>query len=155
MESRSTSGFGSALRVTMSRERWSVSISIWYQEDISGNVFMMSSIWLQKRAPSSDLALGVAGADGDGGAAGGDAAVVSAEAAGKEAVAIADLHDVVLVAVGVVDGVREALAPDLYVVLGVGAHGRDAGRARRNVDLTNVLERRGEGSNPASSKLFL
>ena len=95
-------------------------------------------------AQDADLALRVAGADGDGGAAGGDASVVSAEAAGKEAVAVADLHDVVLVAVGVVDGAREALAPDLYVMLGVGAHGRDAGRARRHVDLADVLERHGE-----------
>ena len=29
-------------------------------------------------------------------------------------------------------------------MLGVGAHGRDAGRARRHVDLADVLERHGE-----------
>ena len=95
-------------------------------------------------AQDANLALGVARADGDNRAARHLGAVVRAEAAGEQAVAVADLADVVLAAVGVPDAAREAVAPELQVVLGVAAHGRDAGGAAGHVDLADVLHRHRE-----------
>ena len=67
-----------------------------------------------------------------------------AQAAGEQAVAVADVDDVVGAAVCVLDAAREALAPDLEVVLGVAAHRRHAGGAGGHVDLLHLGERRGE-----------
>ena len=67
-----------------------------------------------------------------------------AQTAGEEAVAVADVDDVVLAAVGVLDAARKALAPDVEIVLGVAAHCRHAGGAGGHVNLLHLGERRGE-----------
>jgi len=92
----------------------------------------------------ANLTLGVARAHGNGGAAGGDAAVVSAETPREEAVAIAHVADVIGAAVHVLDAAGEALAPDPEVALGVGTHGGHACGAGRHVNLPDVAHRHGE-----------
>ena len=66
------------------------------------------------------------------------------EATGEEAIAVADVRDVLGTAVGIPDATREAVAPDVQVVLGVAAHRRDAGGAAGHVNLAHILLRHGK-----------
>ena len=67
-----------------------------------------------------------------------------AKAAGEQAIAVADVDHVILATVCVLDAAREALAPDVEVVLGVAAHRRHAGGAGGHVDLLHLGERCGK-----------
>ncbi len=66
-------------------------------------------------------------------------AVVEAEAAGEEAVAVGDLHELAGLCAGGGQRTRHHLAPHLEVAPGVADHGGLAARARRGVDAHQVL----------------
>ena len=91
-----------------------------------------------------DLALRVSRGGGDDRAARGLAAVVRAQAAREQAVAVRHLDGGVLVAVHHMDAARETVAPVLEVVRGMPHYGGLARRARRRVDARHVLLRHGE-----------
>ena len=67
-----------------------------------------------------------------------------AEPSREQAIAIADMDDVALIATGVADAARKAIAPDLEVVIGISAHRGNAGRAAGHVNFLDLVERRGE-----------
>ena len=71
-------------------------------------------------------------------------AVVQAEAAGEQAVAVGDVHEVVLRAADADDAARRARRPDLDVVLRVADDRLLARRARGRVDARELLARHGE-----------
>ena len=62
----------------------------------------------------------------------------------EQAIAVAHVADVVLAAVGILDAAGEAVAPNVDVMLGVAAHGGDAGGAGGHVNLAHVLHGHGE-----------
>ena len=90
------------------------------------------------------LALGLAAAERDDGAAQPLGAVVGAQAAGEQAVAVGDMHLVAGPAAGGVDGARHQLRPHVDVVPGVADHGRLAGGAAGGVHAHHLLARHGE-----------
>ena len=72
------------------------------------------------------------------------AAVVQAEAAGEEPVAVRHLQDVVGRSPAASQRAGHSLRPDVDVLLRVADHGRLAGRAGRGVDSHDIAHRRGE-----------
>ena len=87
------------------------------------------------------LALGVAGAHGDDRGADGEAAVVRAEPAGEEAVAVCILHYVARLDPRARERPRHHVAPALEIAVGVGDDDGLAGGAGRAVYLAHVLLR--------------
>ena len=71
-------------------------------------------------------------------------AVVRAEAAGEQAVAVGDVHDVAGAAAGGADRARHQVGPGVDVVLRVAHDRRLAGGARRRVDARHLLARHRE-----------
>ena len=69
---------------------------------------------------------------------------MGAKAAREEAVAVGNLHNVVGAATRVANAAREAVCPEVKVMLGVGAKRGHARGARRHVDLSNVREGHGK-----------
>ena len=93
-----------------------------------------------------ELALGVAGAHGQGQAARFMGAAVQAQAAGEQAVAVADLAHIVGGAAGRHDGPGAAVVPQVHVVLGVIDHHPAAGGAGGGMDAHAILQ--GHGQQP-------
>jgi hypothetical protein len=71
-------------------------------------------------------------------------AVVRAEAAGEQAVAVGDVHLVATPATGRADRARNHVGPGVDVVLGVADDGRFAGRAAGGVQSHHVVHRHGK-----------
>jgi len=95
-----------------------------------------------------DLALGIAAGGGDDGGADGLCAVVRAEAAGEQAVAVGVLHHVAPVHAAGGEGARHDARPDVDVRLGVGDHDRLARGTAGGVqahDLAHVAGEEAEG----------
>ena len=90
------------------------------------------------------LLLGLPAGHRDDGAAGALGAVVRAEAAGEEAVAVGDMHDVARPPACGADRARDQVGPGVDVVLRVAHHRRLAGRARGGMDAADLLARHGE-----------
>ena len=91
-----------------------------------------------------DLLLGLAARHRDHGAAGALGAVVRAEAAGEEAVAVGDVDHVAGPAAGGADRARDQVGPGVDVAQRVADDGRLAGRSRRRVDARDALARHRE-----------
>ena len=91
-----------------------------------------------------DLLLGLPARHRDHGAAGALGAVVRAEAAGEEAVAVGDVDHVARPAAGGADRARDEVGPGVDVAQRVADDGRLAGRSRRRVDAGDALLRHGE-----------
>ena len=91
-----------------------------------------------------DLALGHAARHRHHGAAEALGAVVRAEAAGEQAVAVGDVDEVARPPARGADRARADLGPDLDVGLGVADHRGLAGGARGGVDPHHLLARHGE-----------
>ena len=66
------------------------------------------------------------------------------QATGEQAVAVADMHDVIDVATGIPNAARKAIAPAADVGVGVAGDGRDARRTAGHVNLLHVLARYGK-----------
>jgi hypothetical protein len=88
-----------------------------------------------------DLARRVAAGHGNDGRPDGARALVRAQPAGEEAVAVCDLDDVVLARAGGGHRAGHALGPDLDVALGVPGHDGHAGGAGRALDAHDVFQR--------------
>ena len=90
------------------------------------------------------LARGHAAGDRDDGAPQPLGAVVRAEPAGEQPVAVGDVHQVAGTAAGGVDGARHHLGPDLEVVVRVAHDGRLARRTGGRVHAADLAPRDGE-----------
>ncbi len=90
------------------------------------------------------LLLGLAARHRDDGAARALGAVVRAEAAGEQAVAVGHVHHVAGPPARGADGTRHQVGPGVDVLQRVADHGRLAGGARRRMDARDVLARHGE-----------
>ncbi|MNE26790.1 hypothetical protein D3C80_1201740 [compost metagenome] len=95
-------------------------------------------------ADQLDLFLGLAAGHRDHGAAQAFGAVVGAQAAGEQPVAVGDVHLVALAATGGADRARHHVGPGVDVVLRVADHGRLAGGAAGGVDAHDLALRHGE-----------
>ena len=91
-----------------------------------------------------DLALGLAATERHHGQAQPLGAVVRAQPAGEQAVAVADVHHVTRPRTGGADAARHGVGPDVDVLLRVADHGRLAGGAAAGVDAHDLLARHGE-----------
>ncbi len=91
-----------------------------------------------------DLALGHAARHRHHGAPQPLGAVMRAQAAGEQAIAVDHVDQVARPAARGADRARADLGPDLDVGLGVADHGRLAGRARRGMDPRHLRARHGE-----------
>ena len=89
----------------------------------------------------ANLTLGIARGCRNSGTTCGNAAVMSAQAAREQTVAVTHLHDVVLVAFTQLNAARKAIAPELQVVISVSAHRSNARGARRHMDFLHVRKR--------------
>ncbi len=102
---------------------------------------MMSGL---KSLDQLHLLLGLPARHRDHGAAQPLGAVVRAQAAGEQAVAVGDVHDVAGAPAGGADRARDQVGPGVDVALRVAHDGRLAGRARRGVDAHDLLARHRE-----------
>ena len=93
-----------------------------------------------------ELALGVAGGGGHDGRADLLHAVMEPQAAGEQAVAVGDLHGVVLRHARAAKAAGHALGPHLDVALGVAGDDGLAGRAGGGVDAHDLRAGRGKGA---------
>jgi hypothetical protein len=91
-----------------------------------------------------DLPVGVAAGDGNDGGADALGAVVGAEAAGEQAIAVGVLDDVARVQSAGGEAAHHHLRPHRHVVLGVGHNDGLARGAARGVQAHDLLERTGE-----------
>ena len=91
-----------------------------------------------------DLLLRVAAGDRDDRGAHPLGAVVSAQAAGEQAVAVGVLDHVLVRRPGAGEGARHDLGPEVDVVAVIGDDGGLSGRARGSMDADDVVERLGE-----------
>ena len=89
-------------------------------------------------AQDANLTLGIARRCRNGGTTCGNTAVMSAQAAREKAVAVAYLHDIVLVAFAQLNAARKTFAPELQVVVGISAHRSNARGARGHMDFLHV-----------------